>query len=207
MTAARESREVFTNNNVPRIRLADPSKESRQQLSIRPYPKQWERTFELSDIGPILMRPVVPRDEILYERFGELMTPHDIRLRLFSTPKTLSHKFLARMTQIDYAREMAFVAIAENSGELLGVARMMADPDYQRAEFAIITRSGLQGKGLGWQLMTHLIDYAKVESLAELFGTVLSVNKTMLHMCDEFGFDIQSVAGDATLRHVTLQLS
>ena len=90
---------------------------------------------------------------------------------------------------------------------LLGVARMMADPDYQRAEFAVITRSDVQGRGLGWQLMTHLIDYAKAEHLAELFGTVLSVNKTMLLMCDKLGFAIQPVGGDATLRHVTLQLS
>lgn len=189
-----------------RIRIADPASEPRQALSIRPYPKQWERDCELGDLGKVHVRPIVPHDELLYERFGELMTLQDVRLRLFSTPKRLSHEFLARMTQIDYAREMAFVATKENSGELMGIARMIAEPDYQRAEFAVITRSDLHGKGLGWQLMQHLIDYARAEGLTELFGSVLLINTTMLKMCRELGFNIEPVPGDATLRHVSLKL-
>ncbi|MFY0610385.1 MAG: bifunctional acetate--CoA ligase family protein/GNAT family N-acetyltransferase [Hyphomicrobiaceae bacterium] len=189
-----------------RIRIADPVKEPRQALSVRPYPKQWERDCKLAQFSNVRIRPIVPQDELLYARFGELMTPQDVRLRLFTTPTTLSHEFVARMTQIDYAREMAFVAIDETSGELLGIARLIADPDYRRAEYAIITRSDVHGKGLGWQLMQHLIDYAKAEGLAELFGSVLSVNKMMLKMCRELGFDIDPVPGDATLRHVRLKL-
>ena len=189
-----------------RIRIADPVREPRHPLSIRPYPKQWERDCKVDGPGKIRIRPIVPQDELLYERFGEQTTREDVRLRLFSTPKTLSHAFMARMTQIDYAREMAFVAIKENSGELLGIVRMIADPDYQRAEYAIITRSNVHGKGLGWQLMQHLIDYAKAEGLAELFGSVLSVNTTMLKMCRELGFDSEAVPGDASVRHVSLKL-
>jgi acetyltransferase len=190
-----------------RIRIADPALEPRQPLSIRPYPKQWEMRRELDGLGHVLMRPVVPRDELLYQRFGELMSPMDTRLRLFSTPKTLSHKFIARMTQIDYAREMAFIALGKKPDDMLGIVRLIADPDYQRAEYAVITRSDLHGKGLGWELMQHLINYAKSEGLMELFGTVLSVNTTMLKMCKKLGFEIEAVRDDATVRRVTLALN
>ena len=189
-----------------RIRIADPRREPRQPLSIRPYPRHWEKRIELPQLGDILLRPIIPRDEELYARFGERMAPDDIHLRLFTNPKTLSRAFLARMTEIDYAREMAFVAL-NASGELLGVARMMADPDYQSAEYAVITRSDIQGKGLGWALMEHLIRYAKSEGLNELFGTVLSVNTTMLRMCGQLGFTVEGVAGDATIRRVSLPLN
>ena len=189
-----------------RIRIADPACEPRQPMSIRPYPKQWEKHCQLGDLGKVHIRPIVPRDELLYERFGQRMTPQDIRLRLFSTPKTLSHEFLSRMTQIDYAREMAFVALDENSGDLLGVARMVADPDYQRAEYAIVTRSDVHGKGLGWELMQQLTDYATEEGLIELFGSVLTTNTTMLEMCRELGFSITEVPGDTSLRYVSLRL-
>jgi acetyltransferase len=190
-----------------RIRIADPVHEPRQPMSIRPYPKQWERRCAFDGLGEVLMRPVVPRDEMLYQRFGELTSQADVRLRLLSSPKALSHEFFARMTQIDYAREMAFVALSQTSGEMLGVARMIADPDYQRAEYAVITRSDVQGKGLGWELMQHLINYAKSDGLVELFGSVLSVNTTMLKMCKKLGFDIEGFPGDATLRRVALTLN
>ena len=78
---------------------------------------------------------------------------------------------------------MAFVAVAQNTGELLGVVRLIADPDYTRGEYAILVRSDLKGRGLGWRLMQHLIDYAKAEGLKELHGSVLAENSTMLRMC------------------------
>ena len=87
----------------------------------------------------------------------------------------------ARMTQIDYAREMAFVAATP--GELLGVARLVADPDYRNAEFAVIVRSDLKGKGLGSALMQHLIAYARAEGLEGMQGDVLLANTGMLNLC------------------------
>lgn len=128
-------------------------------------------------------------------------------MRFFTAGPDLSHKFLARLTQIDYAREMAFVAIAAKSNELLGVARLVADPDYSRAEYAVVVRSDLKGKGLGWRLMQHLIAYARSERLGELYGEVLATNTTMLTMCAELGFHIEADPGDATLRSVSLDLA
>jgi acetyltransferase len=127
-------------------------------------------------------------------------------MRFFTAKPDRSHKFLARLTQIDYAREMAFVAVSEKGDELLGVARLAADPDYTRAEYAVLVRSELKGKGLGWLLMQHLVAYARQEGLMELYGEVLATNTTMLDMCRELGFRIDEEPGDATLRRVTLNL-
>lgn len=102
---------------------------------------------------------------------------------------------------------MAFVAIAEKSGALLGVVRMVADPDYTRAEYAILVRSDLKGRGLGWRLMQHLIAYAKAEKLQQLHGSVLTGNATMLQMCRELGFSIEPEPGDDSVRRVVLQLA
>jgi acetyltransferase len=110
------------------------------------------------------------------------------------------------MTQIDYAREIAFVALAGVSGELLGVSRFAADPDYVRAEYAVIVRSDLKGRGVGWELMRHLIDYAKATGIGELFGSVLAENTTMLHMCRELGFVAEAEPDDSSVRHVTLRI-
>ncbi len=102
---------------------------------------------------------------------------------------------------------MAFVAIAKDSGALLGVARMIADPDYTRAEYAVLVRSDLKGRGLGWRLMQHLIAYAKAEKLVELHGAVLADNTSMLKMCRELGFAVEAEPGDASVRRVRLQLA
>jgi acetyltransferase len=83
---------------------------------------------------------------------------------------------------------------------------MVADPDYQRAEYAILVRSDLKGRGLGWRLMHRLIEYAKHEGLQELHGAVLASNTTMLDMCRQLGFIISSDPGDPSVRSVTLDL-
>jgi acetyltransferase len=129
-----------------------------------------------------------------------------MRMRFFMAAKSLNHASIARLTQIDYRREMAFVAIDKVSGELLGVARMMADPDYQQGEFAVLVASHLKGQGLGNRLMQHLIAYAKAEGLGELTGTVLAENQTMLDFCARLGFAIADDPEDAGIRLVRLQL-
>lgn len=189
-----------------RVRIADPAASPRQPMAIRPYPVEWETNAEVNGLGPIALRPIRPEDEALYFRFFERVAPDDMRMRFFTAGPDLSHKLLARLTQIDYAREMAFVALAAESGDLLGVARLVADPDYLRAEFAILVRSDLKGQGLGWRLMQHLIAYARSEGLGELYGQVLATNATMLKMCAELGFHVVADPSDATLCYVRLSL-
>jgi acetyltransferase len=104
--------------------------------------------------------------------------------------KDFSHTFIARFTQIDYARAMAFIALEEASGAMLGVVRLHANANFDSGEYAILVRSDVKGHGLGWQLMRLIIDYARAEGLKTIEGQVLSSNTTMLTMCREIGFQI-----------------
>jgi acetyltransferase len=190
-----------------RVSLADPAREPRTPLAIRPYPSQWERRIALETGRDVLIRPIRPDDERRYGDFFNALLPGDLRMRFFAPVKEASHALVARLTQIDYGREMAFVAINPGTGQLEGVVRFAADPDYRRGEYAVLVRSALKGQGLGWQLMRHLIAYAKAEGLEELHGTVLAENTTMLRMCAELGFEVAADPEDLTLRNVRLKLS
>jgi acetyltransferase len=176
------------------------------RLAIRPYPNVWETRADVHDGLRVLIRPIKPSDEPALAEFQTRLTPEDIRLRFLAPRKEFSHKVNARFTQIDYGRAMAFVALREDQSELLGVARLEADPDYSSAEYAVIVRSDLKGVGLGWALMQHLIHYAESEGLRDLHGHVLAANVRMLEMCRELGFDISADPEDLTLRKVRLTL-
>jgi len=189
-----------------RVGIADARAPPRQPLAIRPYPSEWAIEVTVPTVGDVTIRPIRPEDERLYEQFFAAVTAADRRLRFFGTGPNLTHGLLARLTQIDYAREMAFVAIDKRSRALLGVVRMIADPDYTRAEYAILVRSDLKGRGLGWRLMQHLIDYGKSEGLKELNGFVLVENTSMLQMCQQLGFVVAPDPTDPGVRRVTLDL-
>src|SRR5262249_45143743 len=145
------------------------------RFAIRPYPKEWERRLAFCDGTAVLVpplppegrgpvRPIRPEDEALYGPFFANVTEHDLRLRFFAPVKDFGHVFVARFTQLDYARAMAFIAIDEPSGQMLGVARLHANADYDRAEYAILVRSDLKARGLGWLLMHTISDYARAEA-------------------------------------------
>jgi acetyltransferase len=193
-----------------RIRIAAEAGRDRHGLnprfSIRPYPTYWEREARLPDGLSLRIRPVRPEDEALYRPFFAKVEPEDLRLRFFTHTPDLSHGFFARMTQIDYARSMAFVAVDVADGALLGVVRIHADPDHERAEFAVLVRSDLKGRGLGWILMQLIIDYARADGIREIFGEVLRENATMLAMCKELGFATIAKTEDPRLLVATLTL-
>jgi acetyltransferase len=174
-----------------RIRIAAANAPPTQRLAIRPYPKELEETIRLDDGRELLLRPVLPEDEPAFHRAMAKLTPEEIRLRFFTPIKALTHLQTARLTQIDYDREMALV-LAEptlpGEAEVFGVARLTADPDNERAEYAIIVRHEMTGKGLGLLLMRRLIDYAKKRGIGEIFGDVLRENSRMLQMCQKLGF-------------------
>jgi acetyltransferase len=177
------------------------------RFAIRPYPKEWERRTELRDGTKILVRPVRPEDEPLYGPFLAAVTQQDLRLRFFAPVKEFGHTFIARFTQIDYARAMAFIAIEESSGNMLGVVRLHADANYERGEYAILVRSHLKGRGLGYLLMQMIIEYARAEGLKTIEGQVLGENTTMLRMCKELGFDIAADPDDPDACIVKLAIS
>lgn len=177
------------------------------RFAIRPYPKNWEKDITTEAGQRLLLRPIRPTDEKPYRAFVDAITPEDWRLRFFSPTKDISHNFVARFTQIDYARSIAFIAEVPDTAEILGVSRLMADPDYVRGEYAVLVRSDLKGKGLGWALMQHLIAFARAEGLSVIDGEVLSENTQMLGMCRALGFQVRADPDDYSLCHVTLPLT
>jgi acetyltransferase len=190
------------------VATIDPSPRggSSSRFAIRPYPKEWERHTELRDGTKILVRPVRPEDEPLYGPFFAAVTPEDLRLRFFALVKEFGHTFVARFTQIDYARAMAFIATEESSSKMLGVVRVHADANYERGELAILVRSDMKGRGLGYLLMQLIIEHARSEGLTAIEGQVLRENATMLAMCRELGFEIRSDPQDPDACIVKLAL-
>jgi len=164
---------------------------------VTPYPRQYERDAAARDGTPIRLRPVRPEDEPLLQDLFAHMTHEDQRLRFFAPMRELSHALASRLSQIDYDREMAILALHE--GVNLGVARYFADPDRLRAEYAVAVRSDWKGRGVGRLLMTALIDIGRREGVGELFGDVLHENKPMLDLSRALGFSLEANQQDAAL--------
>ena len=161
-------------------------------FAVRPYPSQWQRHLEMRDGRRVFVRPIRPEDEPLIHEFLRHVTSQDLRLRFFAPMKEFTHEFIARLTQLDYARAMAFVAIDEATNEIVGVVRIHSDSIYENGEYAILLRSDLKGRGLGWALMQLIIEYAKSEGLKAISGEVLQENTVMLEMCRELGFEVKT---------------
>jgi acetyltransferase len=153
------------------------------------------------------VRPIRPDDESLYARVFAATSPEDIRLRFFAGRRSFRHAFIAHLTQIDYAREMAFVAISNERNELLGVSRLVLDPDLTHGEFGILVRSDMQGRGIGRHLMDVLLRYARHEGVQEIKGIVDAENKAMLDMAQQLGFSSKRVEGDPALREVVWRVA
>jgi acetyltransferase len=192
-----------------RVKIKTPQRffAGKTRLAIRPYPAEWERQLELAGGWKIAVRPMRPEDEPAITAFLGRVSREDLRLRFFHAMKEFSHSFVARLTQLDCARAMAFVALDATTGDVLGAVRLHSDSRYETAEYAILLRSDLKGRGLGCALMQLLINYARTEGLKALSGVVLRENTTMLAMCRELGFDIKSDPRDASVVLVSLDLA
>jgi acetyltransferase len=174
------------------------------RFAVRPYPKEWERTVRVGDGHKVFVRPMRPDDEALVRAFFTKVTMEDVRLRFFAPVREFSHEFIARLTQLDYARAIALLAIDPASREMLGAVRLHADANFDRGEYAILVRSDLKGHGLGWKLMQIMIEYARWLGLKTIEGQVLRENTTMLQMCRNLGFAITADPEDRDLCVVTL---
>ncbi|WP_346351238.1 bifunctional acetate--CoA ligase family protein/GNAT family N-acetyltransferase [Oceanimonas sp. AH20CE76] len=157
------------------------------RLAIRPYPREWEERTVLKDGTPVTLRPILPEDEPAHQDFVSHVTDED-RYKRFFADVVIGHEELAHMTQIDYDREMAFVAVASN-GSILGVVRAVSDPDNNDAEFAVLVRSDLKGVGLGRMLMEKIIRYARQRGLNSLSGITMPSNRGMVMLARKLGFN------------------
>ncbi len=174
-----------------RIKVVKSHLSAVQRLAILPYPKELEKTLALPDGQSLLLRPIRPEDEPAFHALFSRLSMDEIRLRFLHPMNFMSHEMAARLTQIDYDREMA-LALCEPAAQkeplLHGVVRITAEPDNERAEFAILIHRDMTGLGLGPMLMRRIIDYARNRGIGELFGEVLAENGPMLRLCEAFGF-------------------
>lgn len=175
-----------------RIRVAQPAGPAESRLAIRPYPKELEKEVRSRQNDILLLRPIRPEDEPALQEFVRRLTPEDIRLRFFSHLRELDHRMAAGLTQIDYERQMALLAVHGEGGrtEIWGVVRINADADGATAEYAIAVRSDLKGKGLGRLLMEEIMEYAERRGVGEIWGEVLAENKPMLALVRKLGFTV-----------------
>ena len=160
----------------------------------------------LRDGTPVLIRKLVPEDEVLYRAFLSEITEEDLRLRFFASMHAVSEDLIDKLIHYDPAHAMAFIAVDEQSRGILGVVRLHDGEGGANAEFAILVRSRLQDHGVGWLLMQHMIKFATWKRLEAVQGQVLADNNAMLIMCAELGFHIAEDAGDHGVRTVTLSM-
>jgi acetyltransferase len=190
-----------------RMRLVPvaPGTDPLARLAILPYPDALERHVD-SALGPLVLRPIRPEDAPAHQVFFHALTPEDVHFRMFGMMRELPPSQLARFTQIDYAREMAFIATRGGGAgeETLGVARVSVDPDNTVGEFAIVVRSDLKGRGLGRMLMACLLDYCRARGLLVVRGVALGDNDRMHALARSCGFDV-APASDGTVE-MTLDL-
>lgn len=186
-----------------RIRVAPASLRGSDRLAIRPYPRELEEIVEMAGLGDgtLLLRPILPSDIRSYQRFLESLDTEDIHNRFFCAVRQLAPSELARVTQIDYSREMILVAVGRGESDsetIAGEVRLMFDPDNQQAEIGIAVSSALKSKGLGSKLLSKAIRYCRERHTASMVGTVLTENVSMLGLAKKFGFSL-SASRDGTV--------
>ncbi len=164
------------------------------RLAVRPYPGDWARDAALKG-GTYVIRPVLPLDALLYPDFLASLDDEDIRMRFMAPRRHFPQEMSLRLTQLDYDREMAFVAIAPD-GSLAGVSRLACDPDHESGEYALVVRSDLAGQGIGSTLMNQLIAYARADGVKRVEGMVLAENGSMRNLVTRLGFTIESMPED-----------
>jgi acetyltransferase len=178
---------------------------NRQAPAIRPYPVELEREIRTRQGERLFMRPIRPEDEAAIIRMVEESSPEDRQLRFLGALTTLNHELAARLTQIDYDREMALVALkSEHENEVLAVARMVSDPNFSSAEFALMVKTSLKGRGLGYMLMQQLLNYAGSRGIGRVYGDVANGNEQMLDLARSLGASISSIAADLMRATFTL---
>jgi acetyltransferase len=165
---------------------------NRKRLAIRPYPINLVKQVTLKNNTQAILRPIKPEDEQAHKDFDASLNKEDRYKRFFGELPQFNHDQLAKMTQIDYDREMAFIVTQKNQGETrtLGVSRVIMDPDNLHAEFAIVVRSDCQGLGLGRILMEAAINHCKRQGVEIIEGITLPENTGMIELARKLGFKI-----------------
>ena len=189
----------------PSIALRAPEAPA-SRLAIAPYPSEWVEQWDTGG-HHLTIRPIRPEDAEAHGAFFHRLSPTDVRFRFFSAIHELTPERMARLTQVDYEREMAFVAIRETTGETVGVARLVSDTEGRVGEFAIIVQTDMKGLGLASHLMRRLIAWARQRGLTEVVGQILSDNAPMLAFVRRLEFTLHRLPDDPEVLEARLALS
>ena len=191
------------------LRPAPPQRDRYGHMAIHPYPAHLVSTWQPATGPAVTLRPIRPEDAEMERAFVRQLSPESRYFRFMDTLRELTPAMLVRFTQIDYDREMAFVAtLPEGEGEAeIGVVRYVANPDGESCEFAIVIADEWHRKGLGRRLMGQLIDVARARGLRSMIGHVLAENRGMLQLCQGLGFVITDSIEGAMIKRATLALA
>jgi acetyltransferase len=187
-----------------RIRVSPPGAGGVREPAIRPYPSGLRHSLALADGAMLTVRPIRPDDAPRLVEMVGASAAEDVRLRFRVGLERLPAEWAARLSQIDYEREMALVA-EESDGAIVGVVRLAAEPDGARAEFALMVRTDHQTRGLGHAMLSEALDYAKARGVATVWGDIERGNARMLTVANDLGF-VHGPADDAALLRATKAL-
>jgi acetyltransferase len=174
-------------------------------LAIAPYPAELARAWADGN-ETFMVRPIRPEDAEQHGAFFRRLPPMDVRYRFFSSMRELSQEQMARLTQVDYDREMALIAVRERTGETVGVARLVREPDGRSGEFAVIVQPDVKGHGLASHLMHRLIDWARASGMSAVVGQVLAENGPMLAFVRHLGFSLRRMPDEPDVIEARLAL-
>ena len=162
---------------------------------MMPYPTKYVTPWRLKDGTEVILRPIRPEDEPMELEFIKGLSRETSRFRFFQIIKDLPHDALVRFCNIDYDREMAFIAETTDTDTNriprrieIGVSRLILDPNMKRGEFAVVIADKYQGKGLGTKLVDMLIEVAREKNVEAMYGVVMSENMAMIRLCEKLGF-------------------
>ncbi len=192
------------------LRLQEKPPPAEKRLAIQPYPQELEESFTLKTGRVVKLRPIRPEDEPEHQIFISKLTFINHRLRFFGYVGEFLHSQMAHLTQIDYNREMAFIATAlgeSENPETLGEIRAITDPDNSIAECSVLVRSDMKRKGLGRRLMEKMIDYCRSRGIQKIIGQVLRENSAALAMLDTMGFQCKNVPGEPQICEIWFNLN
>lgn len=186
------------------VELRQPSADRYAHMAIYPYPTHLVSNWQLADGTDLVIRPIRPEDAGIEQAFVRNLSEEARYFRFMNSVQELSEAMLVRFTQIDYSREMALVAVAEEDGQEveLGVTRFAIDPDGESCDFALVIADRMRGKGLGNKLMTALMDAARSKGLKVMEGEVLKSNTSMLKLMQRLNFSIEASPDDDSVKKV-----
>jgi len=188
---------VVKNGNITavdaRVSISVPRMSSPDHLIISSYPWQYEKKQHTINGHEFFIRPIRPTDADLMINHFDSLSPRSVYMRFFSPVKQLSKTMLIKLTQIDYDREIALVALMGKGRDkkIIGVCRIILEPDKTLGEFALAISDEWQGKGIGSSLLKLCLKAAQTKGIQKIMGIVFAENTQMLMLGRKLGFSVK----------------